>query len=99
MAEDQCTVIVAYEVNSEDVHRFLTAWEKANKYLKAQSGFVSTELRQAVSANPPFRFINIAKWGSDDAFRTATQSIGFHEASGQLAPYPVYASVYEVVRS
>jgi heme-degrading monooxygenase HmoA len=52
-----------------------------------------------VSANPDFRFVNIARWKSEDDFRTATQSNQFREASGALEAYPIHASVYEVVRS
>ena len=99
MAEDQCTVIVAYEVNAEDVDKFVNAWEKAQHHLKKQPGFVSTSLYQAESANPHFRFVNVAQWEDADQFRAATQSTKFHEASGSLAAYPLYASVYTVARS
>ncbi len=99
MAEEQCTVIVAYEVAYEDCDRFLDSWEKANAFLKEQPGLVSTALHRAVSANPDFRFVNVSCWESADAFRAATQSKGFQEASGRLAPFPIHASAYEVVRS
>jgi|GraSoiStandDraft_46_1057282.scaffolds.fasta_scaffold512936_2 heme-degrading monooxygenase HmoA len=99
MAEDQCTVIVAYEVNAEDVDRFLDSWEKAQAHLKKQKGFVSTTLYKAESANPHFRFVNIGCWQDADHFRAATQNSKFLEASASLAPYPIYASAYEVVRS
>ncbi len=99
MAERQVTAIVAYEVNYEDRERFLDSWEKANEFLRKQPGFVSTALHEAVSANPDFRFVNISCWEDDDAFRRATQSQDFREASGRLAPFPIHASAYEVVRS
>ena len=99
MAEEQCTAIVAYEVTHEDCERFLDSWERANAFLKAQPGFISTALHHAVSANPHFRFVNISCWANADAFRAATQNQGFREASGRLEPFPVYASVYQVVRT
>lgn len=99
MADEECIAIVAYEVMNEDREKFLDAWEHANAHLKSQSGFVSTALHQAASANPDFRFVNIGRWKSADDFRRATQSNGFQEASGALAAYPIHASVYEVVRS
>lgn len=43
--------------------------------------------------------MNIARWENADAFRAATQSNGFREASGALEAYPVHAAVYELVRS
>ncbi len=96
MADEQTTVIVAYEVNAEDVDRFLDAWHQAQDYLQKQNGFIRSRLYQAESANPRFRFINIGRWEDADSFRNATQDPEFQKASGRLAPYPVYASVYQV---
>ena len=96
--KEQCTAIVAYEVHHEDAERFLDSWDKANEFLKKQKGFVSNALHQAVSAAPDFRFVNISTWESADAFRAATQSEKFREASGRLEPFPVHASVYELIR-
>lgn len=93
----QCTAIVSYKVNVEDIDTFLTAWGRANEYLKKQPGHVKTALHRAVSANPPFRFVNVAQWKTAEAFRKATQSPEYSEASGLLRAYPVYASVYETV--
>jgi heme oxygenase (mycobilin-producing) len=99
MEDAQCTVIVSYEVAHEDRDRFLDSWDKANAFLKKQPGLVSTALHQAVSANPDFRFVNVSCWESADAFRKATQSPHFKEASGRLEPFPIHASAYEVIRS
>ena len=98
-SKKQCTVIVSYEVAHEDADRFLDSWEKANDFLRQQPGFVSTALHRAVSANPDFRFVNVSCWESDDAFRTATQSQEFRDASGRLVPFPIHASAYEVVKT
>lgn len=99
MAHEQCTVIVAYEVAHEDAERFLDSWKKANASLSEQPGFVSNILHRAVSANPDFRFVNVSSWEDDDAFRAATRSKDFQEASGRLAPFPIHASAYEVVET
>jgi len=99
MAEGQCIAIVAYEVEAEDCDRFLDSWKIANDFLKEQSGFASTTLHRAESANPDFRFVNISCWESDDAFREATQSQGFRDASGRLEAFPIHAAVYEVMET
>lgn len=99
MADDQCTAIVAYEVRAEDIGKFLNAWEKANDFLKVQAGYISSELHEAASANPDFRFVNIGRWQCADDFRVATQSTRFREASGLLDAYPIHAAVYGVVRT
>jgi heme-degrading monooxygenase HmoA len=101
MDEDgkEVTVIVAYEVAHEDSERFLDSWEKANACLQNQKGLTSTALHRAVSANPDFRFVNISTWSSADAFRKATQSQEFRDASGRLDAFTMHASAYEVARS
>jgi len=98
MAEGQTVAIVAYEVNAEDEDRFLEAWQLAQDYLKEQSGFVDTALHKANSAAADFRFVNVAHWESDDAFRDAINSDGFRTASGRLDPYPVHGAAYKVVQ-
>ena len=98
-ATKPCTAIVSYKVRDEDVDNFLNAWDRANDFLKKQPGHVSTTLHRAMSSSPPFRFVNVAKWKTVEDFRKATQSTGYQEASGWLRAYPVYASVYDAVRS
>jgi heme-degrading monooxygenase HmoA len=99
VAAGPCTAIVSYKVLAEDVDTFLDAWDHANTFLKKQSGHMASTLHGAVSANPTFRFVNVGKWRSADDFRKATQSAGYAEAASRLAAYPIYASVYEDVRS
>jgi heme-degrading monooxygenase HmoA len=99
MAQDECTVIVAYEVAHEDCDRFMDSWEKANRFLRDRPGFVGTALHRAVSANPDFRFVNVSKWESEDAFRDAIQRQEFREISGRLGAFRIHASAYEVVRT
>lgn len=99
MADEQCTAIVAYEVSAEDCERFLDSWTRANQFLKKQPGLLSTTLHKAASAQPDFRFVNVSCWESADAFRAATQSQGFRDASGRLEAFPMHASVYEVVKT
>ncbi len=95
---DECTAIIAYEVGQEDVDRFLDSWDRANEFLEQQPGHIRTRLHQACSAHPDFRFVNISRWENPDAFRQATQSPDFKEASGRLDAFPIHAAVYEVVR-
>jgi heme-degrading monooxygenase HmoA len=91
------TAIVAYEVSAEDAERFLDSWHRAQGFMKDQPGLMSTKLHKAVSAAPDFRFVNVTRWENPDAFRSATQSQGFQEASGRLSAFSIHAAVYEVV--
>ena len=97
MAEKKCTAIVAYEVSHEDRERFLDSWKRANDFLRKQPGFESTALHQASSANPDFRFVNIAYWKDEDAFRNAIQSPDYQSARARLDAFPVHGAFYEVV--
>ncbi len=99
MADEQCTVIVTYEVTAEDCDKFMNAWKRAQDYLKEQPGFISTRLHKADSASPDFRFVNIGCWQSVNEFRAATQSNGFREAAGWLEAYPIHAAVYHGVET
>ncbi|MGH9278936.1 MAG: antibiotic biosynthesis monooxygenase family protein [Acidimicrobiales bacterium] len=99
LADAPCTAIVAYEVDPDDCDLFLESWRRANSHLADQPGLVSTTLHRATSANPRFRFVNVANWETGDAFRAATLSVAFQEASGELSAYPIAASVYEVLEN
>jgi len=98
VAAGPCTAIVSYKVQAEDVETFLDAWDHANSFVKKQPGHVGSTLHGAVSANPTFRCVHVAKWRSADDFRKATQSAGYAEAASRLGAYSLYASVYEEVR-
>lgn len=98
-ASKACTAIVSYKVNYDDVDNFLNAYDRANDFLKKQSGHVSSTLHRSMSSNAPFRFVNVAKWKTVEDFRRATQSTEYLEASSWLDAYPVYAAAYDTVRS
>lgn len=97
LANKECTGIVAYEVSAEDAERFMDSWKRAQAFMKEQPGLLSTKLHKAVSAAPDFRFVNVTRWQNADAFRAATQSPGFQEASGRLGAFHIHAAVYDVV--
>ena len=77
---------------------FLRGWEKGAQYLRAQPGFVSATLHQAVAADARFRFINVAEWRSPGDFAAAVSSQGFHEVTRDNRA-PNYPALYTVVRT
>jgi hypothetical protein len=50
---------------------------------------------QEYSPAADFRFVNVALWRSEQAFREATAQPEFRNAT---VPFPFHASLYEVVR-
>ena len=91
-------LINPFEVPQETSdEQFLAGWQQAADYLQAQPGFVDARLHRAVSPDPRFRFINVARWESPEAFRAAVSSDGFRQlATGTPPNHP---ALYQVVRT
>ena len=85
---------VPQEVSDE---QFLAGWQRAADYLQVQPGFVDTRLHRAVSPDPRFRFINVARWDSPEAFRAAVTSDGFRQLAAGAAPG--HPALYQVVKT
>jgi heme oxygenase (mycobilin-producing) len=88
-------LINAFEVPASEDEAFLAGWEKAREFLRTQEGYLSTRLHRSIAPNADFRFVNVARWESADAFRAALAQPGFRAAS---IPFTSHASLYEVVR-
>jgi len=94
MIEQPVVLINAFEVPSGADESFLAGWERAHDFLLSQPGYRSSQLHKSVELGADFRYVNVAVWESEDAFRTATSRPEFRELSTE---YPLHSSVYEVV--
>ena len=92
-------MINAFEVPDGRDDDFVRGWEAAREYLEAQPGYLDTALHRAVSPDAEFRFVNVARWESPQAFQAAVQSDAFRAAAQELAPYRAHPALYEVVRT
>ena len=92
-------LINAFEVPEGRAEEFIRGWEVTRDFLQTQPGYVDTALHQAVSPNPDFRFVNVGRWESPQAFQQAIQSRGFREASQALADFRPHPALYRVVRT
>jgi heme-degrading monooxygenase HmoA len=92
-------LINAFEVPEGREEEFIRGWEATRDYLQTQPGYVDTALHQAVSPNPDFRFVNVGRWESPQAFQQAIQSPGFREASRALVDFRPHPALYQVVRT
>ena len=91
-------LINAFEVpEGTDDEQFLSGWERAADYMRAQPGFLSTRLHRALAPDARFRFINVAEWASPQAFQAAVTSEEFREMAKGAGPGA--PALYEVVRS
>jgi heme-degrading monooxygenase HmoA len=95
MKLEPVVLINAFEVPGEEDEAFLEGWERARAFLSTQEGYLSTRLHRSLSPKADFRFVNVALWESDQAFRDATFRPEFRNAP---VPFAFHASLYEVVR-
>jgi len=91
-------LINAFEVAEGREDEFIRGWETRD-YLQAQPGYVDTALHQAVSPNADFRFVNVGRWETPQAFQEAIQSPGFREVSEALADFRPHPALYRIVRT
>jgi heme oxygenase (mycobilin-producing) len=95
MNPEPVVLINAFEVPAGEDEAFLEGWERTRAFLSVQDGYLSTRLHRSLSPAADFRFVNVALWESEQAFRDATSQPEFRNAP---VPFPFHASLYEVVR-
>lgn len=79
-------LINLFTLAPEDEEGFLAIWEDDAAFMKAQPGFVSTQLHRALGPNPTY--LNYAVWDSTADFAAA---FGHPEFQNKLAAYPASA--------
>jgi heme-degrading monooxygenase HmoA len=95
MNSEPVVLINAFEVPEGEDEAFLQGWERSRDFLATQAGHLSTRLHRSLSPEADFRFVNVALWESEQAFRDATSQPEFRNAP---VPFRFHASLYEVVR-
>ena len=65
------TLINLFEVPAGDDAEFQELWQQMNDHMRAQPGYLEHTLHQAVAADARYRFVNVARWQSEDDFRAA----------------------------
>jgi len=96
MRDEPVVLINAFEVPAQDEEVFVRGWERARDFLKTQHGYISSSLHKSISPDADFRFVNVARWVSAEAFQAATARPEFR---GGTLPYPFHAALYRVVIS
>lgn len=76
-------LINVFTLDSADEQTFLDAWADDAHFMKAQPGFIATQLHRAIGDNPTY--LNHAVWESTEAFRAAFTHPAFR---AKLAHYP-----------
>lgn len=89
-------LINAFEVRDEDDQEFIRGWTATREFLETQPGYLETTLHRAISPQPEFRFLNIARWESPEHFQQAIRSDTFREKAEALAAFQSHPGLYRV---
>jgi heme-degrading monooxygenase HmoA len=79
-------LVNVFTLDRGDEQAFIKVWEDDARFMKRQSGFISTQLHRAIGENPTY--LNYAVWDSTASFRAA---FGHPEFKAKLATYPASA--------
>ncbi|MEM7017090.1 MAG: antibiotic biosynthesis monooxygenase family protein [Pseudomonadota bacterium] len=87
--EDGSIVLInIFTVDPDDEKALLDAWSHDAAFMKAQPGYISTQLHKAIGGSSTF--INYAVWESVESFRNAFTNPEFQQRIGE---YPESATV------
>jgi heme-degrading monooxygenase HmoA len=93
------TLINSFVVPVGREDEFQARWTEASGYFRAQPGYLSLRLHRAISPDAHYRFVNVARWESLEAFQAAHGTEEFRRVVG--APgweaFPSSPALYEVV--
>jgi heme-degrading monooxygenase HmoA len=90
-------LINAFEVPADSDDAFVAAWEGTRRFLRGQPGYLATWLHRSLSPEADFRFVNIGRYQSPQAFQAAVGQPGFREAAAAIQ-HRAHPSLYRVVR-
>jgi heme-degrading monooxygenase HmoA len=93
---DSVVLINLFEVPSADDDEFLPAWEAARAVMRGRPDYLWTRLHRSLAPDAEFRFVNVAGWRNQDAFRFAIEDPGFRRASVRIPGRP-HPGLYQVV--
>ncbi|MCA1458766.1 antibiotic biosynthesis monooxygenase [Bradyrhizobium sp. BRP22] len=83
VAASPVVLINLFAIDAADEQGFLDAWSDDAKFMKAQPGFISTQLHRAIGDSPTY--LNYAVWKSTETFRAAFTRPEF---VAKLSAYP-----------
>jgi heme oxygenase (mycobilin-producing) len=90
-------LINLFEVPPGADEGFIAGWERARDFLAARDGYRSTALHRSLGGAAEFRFVNIGRYASPQAFQAATGQPQFRQAAAAIQ-HRAHPGLYEVVR-
>lgn len=92
------TLVNCFEIPSGREEEFLALWQQVNNYMREKKGYLEHKLHRSLLPDAPFRFINVARWASQEDFDAAHDD-GFRSLVSQPAwkAFRSRPALYEVV--
>jgi heme-degrading monooxygenase HmoA len=87
-------LISAFEVPPDADETFIAGWEQARDLFKQRDGATATALHRALRPDVEFRFVNVTRVQSPEAWRRA---IGDAEFGGATTVFTAHSGLYEVL--
>ena len=93
------TLINSFLVPEGRDEAFVELWKETSAYFREQPGFLSLRLHRAVTPGTEYRYVNVARWASDAAYRAPHGTDEFRRLVSQEAwrEFPSSPVLYEVV--
>ncbi len=92
------TLINCFEVPEGRDDAFFALWTEVNEYMRKKPGYRSHRLHRANSPEAPYRFVNVADWGSLDELAAARDE-GYLKLLGrpEWREFPSSPQLFQVV--
>jgi heme-degrading monooxygenase HmoA len=90
-------LINAFEVPPDGDDTFLAGWEQTRDVLRGMPGYLATRLHRSLSWDADFRFVNVGRYQSPQAFQAAVRHADFQRAAAAI-PYRAHPGLYEAIR-
>jgi heme oxygenase (mycobilin-producing) len=90
-------LVNAFEVPPDGDDAFLSAWEQTRVFLRSQPGYLATRLHRSLSPDADFRFVNVGRYQSPQAFQAAVGQPGFRQVAAAIQ-HRAHPGLYQVVR-
>lgn len=92
------TFINCFTVPPGREEEFFSLWQDVNAYMAAKAGFVDHRLHRSLDPAATYRFVNVARWESPEAWQEAHDE-GFRALvqQPQWQDFPSLPGLYEPV--
>ncbi|OWY65675.1 hypothetical protein B7486_40825 [cyanobacterium TDX16] len=80
MTSTHITLINVIEVPTESIEQFISDWKVDKDFMVRQPGFIDGTLYRSLHPDVRFRFVNVARWESEEDWKAALKASEEHRA-------------------